>query len=187
MGTNRHFDFLAPFYDRLLGNPSTEKYQFVLNLTSSSILLDCGGGTGRIGASLKPFVGMVVVLDESLPMLRQAKRKRVEALQAAAEDIPLRTHSVDAILVSDAFHHFAAQEKVVEELVRVLKPGGPLVVEEPDIHRFPVKMIYWMERISGMRTRFRSPEEIGRMLQERGLKVRYVRETLFRKLIIGGK
>ena len=45
---NSHFNFLAPFYDRVLPFARLEQTLKVLDLPHAGILLDAGGGTGRV-------------------------------------------------------------------------------------------------------------------------------------------
>jgi len=42
-------------------------------------------------------------------------------------------HSFDRVLMVDALHHVVNQAETICELYRVLKPGGRLVIEEPDL------------------------------------------------------
>jgi len=48
----------------------------------------------------------------------------------------------------------------VQELLRVLAPGGRLVIEEPDIRDFAVKLVALGERLAMMTSHFRRAEEI---------------------------
>jgi SAM-dependent methyltransferase len=52
---------------------------------------------------------------------------RVEALGGTAEDMPLRDDSADAVFCGEAFHWFDAAG-ALEEIARVLRPGGGLVL-----------------------------------------------------------
>ena len=45
----------------------------------------------------------------------------------------------------DALHHVADQEATIRELWRLLKPGGRIIIEEPDIRRFEVKLLALIE------------------------------------------
>ncbi|MBT6610474.1 MAG: hypothetical protein HOB38_00050, partial [Deltaproteobacteria bacterium] len=45
-----HFDFLAPFYDRLIKMSLDSAWTDILNLPTDGSILDAGGGTGRISA-----------------------------------------------------------------------------------------------------------------------------------------
>jgi ubiquinone/menaquinone biosynthesis C-methylase UbiE len=106
----------------------------------------------------------VFVADASFKMLRQAADKPdLIVLQSYAEVLPFPAMSFDRVIMVDALHHVENQLQTASELFRVLKPGGRLVIEEPDIHRFPVKLIAIAEKLAFMRSHFLSPEEIGRL------------------------
>jgi len=56
-----HFDILAPVYDRLIGPPDPARLTALLRLPTDGWLLDAGGGTGRVAAGLRPFVGGLII------------------------------------------------------------------------------------------------------------------------------
>jgi demethylmenaquinone methyltransferase/2-methoxy-6-polyprenyl-1,4-benzoquinol methylase len=60
----------------------------------------------------------------------------------------------------DALHHVMDQAETIRELYRVLKVGGRLVVEEPDVRKFMVKLIAIGEKLALMRSHFLAPPAI---------------------------
>jgi ubiquinone/menaquinone biosynthesis C-methylase UbiE len=161
-----HFRFLAPVYDRLIGMPPDKnRWNDLLRLPTGGRMLDAGGGTGRISFPLRGAVNGLFVCDFSLPMLRQAKKKgELSAVRAQVERLPFPDGSFARIIVADAFHHFSDQGSAIRELQRVLEPGGRMVIEEPDIRRFPVKLAALAEKALGMGSRFAAPEVIRDLL-----------------------
>lgn len=156
-----HFDLVARFYDRLMRRPDVERMRTLLKLPTEGLLLDAGGGTGRVSHALRGLVGGVVVSDPSRQMARQANAKAgVASLRAEAERLPFPDRTFDRALVVDALHHFIDQGAAVGELLRVLKPGGRLVIEEPDATRLAVKLVALAEKLAMMRSRFYTPEAI---------------------------
>jgi ubiquinone/menaquinone biosynthesis C-methylase UbiE len=91
-------------------------------------VLDIGCGTGRLLAAAgarwpeAKFAGV----DPAAQMIVAAKRLNPEAdfNVAMAESLPIENQSVDLVLSSMSFHHWADQKKALGEIVRVLRPEG---------------------------------------------------------------
>jgi ubiquinone/menaquinone biosynthesis C-methylase UbiE len=174
MANNVHFDLIAPLYERVIRPPDPARIAALLDLPASGWLLDAAGGTGRVAAQLCPLVERLVVSDLSLPMLQQVAPKgsadcRIVCSQGRVEHLPFADGQFARILVVDAFHHFSHQLTSLRELARVLQPGGRLLVEEPDIRRFSVKMIALAETLALMGSRFRPPDDMRVMFEAAGL------------------
>ncbi|MDQ3896356.1 MAG: methyltransferase domain-containing protein [Actinomycetota bacterium] len=96
-----------------------------LAIGPGATVVDLAAGTGKLtrllvpaGAALvavEPVEGMRRVLGEAVP--------GVPVVAGTAEALPLRTASVDAVCVAQAFHWFDA-DRAFAELARVLRPGG---------------------------------------------------------------
>jgi ubiquinone/menaquinone biosynthesis C-methylase UbiE len=165
-----HFDLLARCYDRLVGSSEPARLRDMLKLPTDGCMLDAGGGTGRASSQLSHLVGSLVISDLSRPMLRQAKAKGERfAVQAHTELLPFSDGMFDRILVVDALHHFCDQRVALMDLLRVLKPGGRLLIEEPDINRFGVKLAALAEKLALMRSHFLAPSEIRDIIAAQGL------------------
>ena len=159
-----HFHFLAPFYERFIPPRNPEKIIALANLTGKETVLDAGGGTGRVSQFLVGIAGQIVVADQSYGMLQQAQRKeKLWLVCSETEDLPLANNSFDRIIMVDALHHVENQGKTTLELWRVLKPGGLMVIEEPNIRSLDVKLIALVERLFLMRSHFLSPIQITSM------------------------
>jgi len=185
---NIHFDWLAPFYDKFIGAHNIEYLKESLEMPGEGVLLDAGGGTGRVSARLRPFTEKVVVCDWSKPMLKEAQAKGgLLLLNGRVERLPFPADRFDRILVVDALHHFPDQQGAIRDLTRVLKPGGRLVIEEPDINLFATKMIAWLEKITLMGSHFHSPTQISAMLTEHGLHTRISHDDRISALVVGVK
>jgi ubiquinone/menaquinone biosynthesis C-methylase UbiE len=168
-----HFDLIAGFYDRMLGPPDTARLCELLKLPADGWMLDAGGGTGRVSSRLQGRIGNLVICDLSLSMLKKAQRKgRLNPVQAHIERLPFPAESFERILVVDALHHFCNQREAIADIIRVLKPGGRLVIEEPDISRLPVKLAAMAEKLALMGSHFLLPAEIRNLIASHGMAAR---------------
>ena len=164
-----HFDLLAPIYDRAIRFSRLERMLDFVNLPADGLLLDAGGGTGRVAAALRPYVREVLVADLSIGMLRQARRKGLAGIITPAERLPFADGTFERIVMVDALHHVSHQGETVGELWRVLKPGGRLVIEEPDVRTWQVKLVALAEKLALMRSHFLSPPTIAAMFPAEAL------------------
>ncbi len=172
-----HFDLLAPIYDRFISTPEEGVLMELLGLPYEGALLDAGGGTGRIAATLAGRVGRIVIADGSLPMLGQAREKGCcEAVGGLTERLPFRDDAFGRVIVVDAYHHLGDQAASLRELWRVLAPGGRLVIEEPDIDRFAVKLVALAEKLALMRSCFVRADRIAAALEALGARTEIVRQ-----------
>lgn len=150
----------------------------VIALPISGRLLDAAGGTGRIAQRLVDLAGLVVVADASMKMLRQASSKVNLCCMVGSktERLPFPDASFERVIVVDAFHHLADQARSLGEFWRVLAPGGRLVIEEPDIRHFGVKLVALVEKLALFRSHFVPAEKIAARLNDLGARTSVHRE-----------
>lgn len=98
-------------------------------------VLDLGCGDGRFLEKLRKIHGSIKLngVDISENMILAGRERKIEncTLQVGdAENLPYRDKSMDRVYCLNSFHHYPNPDKVAEELKRVLKPGGVLIVGE---------------------------------------------------------
>jgi len=115
-------------------------------------ILDIATGTGDLVlmmASLNP--DKIVGLDISSGMLEVGKQKiakaklsdKIEMIVGDSEEMPFSDNTFDAITVSFGVRNFAHLNKGIQEIARVLKPTGVLVIlETSNPTKFPFKQGY---------------------------------------------
>ena len=112
-----------------------------LNPQPGARILDVGCGLGddvRAIAEIVGSTGQVVGIDHSQVMIEEAwKRSRDTGLSvdfhvADAHKLEFSNDSFDGCRTKRTLHHVADPLKVITEMVRVAKPGAPVVASEPD-------------------------------------------------------
>jgi ubiquinone/menaquinone biosynthesis C-methylase UbiE len=170
-----HFDLIARFYDRMFHFLGPERLMSLLQAQPSECILDIGGGTGRVSQTFGDDY-VVVVCDPSWGMLREAHQKRMIACCSLAEHLPFADGAFDRIVMVDTFHHLRDQHAAAKETLRVLRPDGRFVIEEPDIRRWTVKLTALGERLLLVRSRFYSIADLVRVFKEAGARIVAIEE-----------
>jgi SAM-dependent methyltransferase len=98
-----------------------------MELQAGRTCVDLGAGTGKFTALLVQTGVEVIAVEPVAEMRRQlvADLPGVRALEGTAEAMPLADGSAHAVLCAQAFHWFA-NARTLEEIHRVLAPGGRL-------------------------------------------------------------
>lgn len=105
-----------------------------LNLPTNSIVLDIATGGGHVVKALAPHASQVFATDLTYQMLEAAKRHldqtetNISYVIADAESLPFLENTFDAVTCRIAPHHFPHPDIFVNEVARVLKPGGKFLL-----------------------------------------------------------
>ncbi|HET7036857.1 MAG TPA: class I SAM-dependent methyltransferase [Thermomicrobiaceae bacterium] len=107
----------------------------VVRPSGEMLALDVATGGGHTALALAPLVGQVVLLDLTPEMLGHARRFLEESgaeplgyVAADAEQLPFPAGLYDLVTCRIAPHHFANVPAFVDEVARVLAPGGAFVL-----------------------------------------------------------
>ena len=103
-------------------------------------VLDLAGGTGDMAALFAPTIGAqgrVILTDLNRSMMQVGRDRlldqgisQVEFCQAPAEQLPFADNSFDCVCISFGIRNFTDKDRSLAEILRVLKPGAPLLVLE---------------------------------------------------------
>lgn len=146
---------------------------------SPDYVLDIGCGTGRLlrqvaqqwpGARLvgvDPAEGMIAVAQHLVP--------DAEFLVAPAELLPVPSGSFDVVFSTISMHHWANQAQGLQEIGRVLRPGGVLCLAD-------VTMPRWVSRM--LRSKAQSAKMMRRLVTHAGLELIGQRRILAHVILI---
>lgn len=113
----------------------TDQTLALMDLKATDRVLDLGCGTGWASRRMARVVpqGEVVGIDVADEMLRRAEQASsgvpsVRYQWGSAEGIPAADNSFDKVLSVESFYYYADQGKALDELRRVMGPGGRLFI-----------------------------------------------------------
>jgi demethylmenaquinone methyltransferase/2-methoxy-6-polyprenyl-1,4-benzoquinol methylase len=147
---NALFDNAAEHYDFVcgLGSLGSGRYyrRWVLQqsgLRAGMKFLDVATGTGMIAQGAARILrnsGAVVGLDPSVGMLREARKivAAVPLVQGTVEELPFADGHFDFLCLGYALRHVADLGVAFRECLRVLKPGGRMLILEITLPRSPL-------------------------------------------------
>jgi SAM-dependent methyltransferase len=162
------------------------------HLKAGSRVLEIGCGAGNLLLQATLTGSYPVALDLSMQALTFVRSRLEEAnsgteapngfacTQAIGESLPLANGSFDCILMSEVIEHLEVPQISIREAVRVLRPGGRLLITTPNYRSFWPLMEWIVDRLNmapkmaGEQhiSRF-YPSSLNRLLVESGLNIEY--------------
>ena len=91
---------------------------------ADAVVLDVGGGPGYVSEALRTAGATCVVADYSHRELHLHGRTPDDAVQADAQELPIRTAGVDVCHSSNVLEHVPDPNRMLAEMVRVVRPSG---------------------------------------------------------------
>ncbi|MGV3666581.1 MAG: ArsR/SmtB family transcription factor [Leptospira bouyouniensis] len=136
------FDGVAESWEKLQEetlHPKLYRSWILQELPICENILDLGCGPGGLIPFLLNKAKHVTGVDNSSRMIENAsihfaKNPSVSLIQTPMEHLPLQANSCDAVVASMVMHHISHPPTVLEEIARVLKPGGVLCVVDLEKH-----------------------------------------------------
>ncbi|WBO68829.1 methyltransferase domain-containing protein [Streptomyces camelliae] len=124
--------------DRLNAEPFYAAYkqrlQEFLHAEPGGLFLEVGAGTGDAAVALRSRCGAeVVAVDSSLTMITQARDRGLpRAAVADGHRLPFAAGRFDGAWADRVLQHVAEPAWVLDELLRVVRPGGRVALADPD-------------------------------------------------------
>jgi len=131
----KNIDFLEMEERKIWESP--EEILGMIEIKPDYVAVDLGCGSGFFTVPLSRKVKKVYGVDIQKQMLefleqkiRKLKIKNIEPRLSRENEIPLENESVDLLVTMNTLHEFDDKEKMIEEMRRVLKQGGKVLIAD---------------------------------------------------------
>jgi ubiquinone/menaquinone biosynthesis C-methylase UbiE len=154
-----------------------------LELSSQSVVLDAGCGTGRHLRELARIPQLKIIgIDKNEKEIEEAIKSIHEMPDSASSDVcvmksdikklPFADEFFDCVICSEVLEHIEQQDEAMRELIRVLKPQGSLVISVP---RYYPERICWLisseyHNKEGGHIRIYTKKNLRKMIAKYGIK-----------------
>ena len=185
-------DYDARAYDALMPPQrywQRQRYKHITRmLNGRGKCLDVGCGSSRIMETLPRGS---VILDILIRKLRFSSKYGQLAVQGSIFDLPVISRSFPCVICSQVIEH-VPRANVLDELDRVLEPGGFLILGTPDYSKWQWQIIEWLYNVILPQayadehiTHYTYRELFDEFVNKRGYKLEDVRYILQGELILG--
>lgn len=139
----KHYDAIADAYVNNLNYPHTQEYMAYLDdvlreLVATKALGVCAEiccGTGEAFTLFHDSISLGIGVDISSSMLHKGKsslnNSRLHFVQGDATQLPLTSGSFDSVIMLGGVHHVPDRKALLQQIFRILKPGGVFIWREP--------------------------------------------------------
>jgi len=118
------------------------RYAMVRDLAIGKIVLDVACGEGYGSAHLAEVAHQVIGVDVSQDVIGHAihryKRDNLEFRLGSCTEIPISDSSIDLVVSFETIEHHDQHDAMMEEIKRVLRPEGVLVISSPEKYEYSV-------------------------------------------------
>jgi len=167
-----------------------QRYSIITSLIDGNnreTCLDVGCGSSRIIAALPPGS---LALDILMRKLRYARRFGQPTVQGSIFNLPIPNGAFPCVLCSQVIEH-VPRANVLDELDRVLQPGGFLILGTPDYANWEWRLIEWLYKVLLPQayadehiTHYTRAELVDEFISKRGYRLEAVKYILRGELIL---
>ncbi len=102
----------------------------IINVPTINNILEIGIGRGRLSGKVKNLGKDIIGIDINLEFVKYCKKrhKAIDFLNANVVFLPFYNHSFDCVLCIETFMHLPEPQKSLQEMDRVLRPNGYLIL-----------------------------------------------------------
>jgi ubiquinone/menaquinone biosynthesis C-methylase UbiE len=127
---------LEPFVYNDITIEHLHRYAFAKEFIKNKVVLDiaCGEGYGSnlLSSEADSVTGVDIDTRTIIHAAKKYRRKNLRFLQGDVEKIPCDTHRIDVTISFETLEHTNDHVKMLEEIKRVLKPEGILIISTPE-------------------------------------------------------
>lgn len=143
MSSKQYFENIAEDWDKMRESffPRSIRNKAILlaGINKGSLVADIGAGSGFISEGLIDKQVRIVAVDQSQKMLEVMKQKfkdyvNFECRLGESENLPFQENELDFVFANMYLHHVDNPQKSINELIRILKAGGKLIITDLDKH-----------------------------------------------------
>ena len=176
----RFWNFVAPLYSWFMRSNSAlfdEGCRHIApHLEHDHILLELACGTGQYTSRLQSHVSHWIATDLSDAMIAKTQVNcpydNVEFLVADATQLSSWSAEFDVVLIGNALHIMPDPQRALEEIWRVLKPGGLLIAPTFIYDNQPSRLRMWVLSLIGFRTPHKwHSSELSHFIASKGFEV----------------